>query len=391
MSVSRRNFLRAVGAGGAGVAAGAFAGTEGTWLPARWLVHDAALAADAGPLLLHNNENPLGPGDAAIEAITAALADGGWRAGRYDTKVWDLVNAIMAKYGVKRENVAVGCGSTQLLRSAVQVFTSRSRPLVTGSPSYEECPDYARLIGTPLRAVPLDRTLCLDLDAMAAASLGAGMVFLNNPNNPTATVHGADAMSRFIQTVLDRSPETVVAIDEAYHDYVTDPSHQTQIPAALSRRNVLVVRTFSKAYGMAGLRVGYAIGHPETIRPLAQWEGAGSINLLGAVAAAASIKDETRLRRESVRNTEARRFTIDWFDKAGFRATDSQTNFIFVDLQRPAREFRDGCRAHGVVVGRDFPPFEKTHARISIGTIEEMRRAVEVFGKVLHVQATAVA
>jgi histidinol-phosphate aminotransferase len=238
-------------------------------------------------------------------------------------------------------------------------------------------------------AVPLDKALKLDLDAMAEAAKGAGVVFLNNPNNPTATLHGKDAVSRFVDRVRTTSPDTTILIDEAYHDYVTDKGHETQIAAALKDPKVIVARTFSKAHGMAGMRVGYAISHPDTIKTLWSWEGANALNLGGMVAAMASISDLARLEAECARNTAVRKFTTDWFARSGFTSTDSQTNFLFVNVKRPAREFRDACRAEGVIVARDFPPFEKSHVRISIGTMDEMKQAVSVFGKVLGVRAKA--
>jgi histidinol-phosphate aminotransferase len=224
---------------------------------------------------------------------------------------------------------------------------------------------------------------------MADAAKGAGVVFLNNPNNPTATLHGADAVGAFIDRVLTSSPDTTILIDEAYHDYVTDPSHKTQIPAAIRNPRVVVARTFSKAHGMAGMRLGYGIGHPDTVQKIAAWEGGNALNLAGVVCGMASIKDQPRLAAERDRNTEARRFASDWFSKAGFASTDSQTNFLFVNIRRPAKEFREACRAEGIVVARDFPPFEKSHVRISIGTLDEMKKAVGVFGKVLGVKAKA--
>jgi histidinol-phosphate aminotransferase len=382
VSVARRSFLKTMGIGGAAV----LATRREAW---------AALVDTNGrsgrPLLLHNNENPLGPGEAALEAVRTALGDGG-AAGRY---VYDIVpdlhKAIAERFGVTPASVVSGCGSTQVLRSAVQVFTSPARPMVAGQLTYEECAGYADLIGAPVRAIPLDRALKLDLGGMAAAAKGAGMVFLNNPNNPTANVIGGDEVDAFIERVLAASPDVVVLIDEAYHDYVTDPAHRSQIPRAAKDRRVIVARTFSKAHGMAGMRVGYAIGHPETIKRLGGWEGANGLNVAGVVAAMASIKDEARLQRERDRNTEARQFTIDWFAKNGFTATDSQTNFIFVDIKRPAKGFRDACREQGVLVARDFPPLEKSHARISIGTLDEMKRATEVFSRVLEVRAKAAA
>jgi histidinol-phosphate aminotransferase len=150
-----------------------------------------------------------------------------------------------------------------------------------------------------------------------------------------------------------------------------------------------VARTFSKAHGMAGMRLGYALGHPDTVKALESWEGSNALNIMGIVAGIASIGDQARLDEEARRNTVARQYTIDWFAKAGYASTDSQTNFLFVDIKRPCREFREACRAQGVIVARDFPPFEKSHVRISIGTLDEMKRATDVFGKVLGVRAKA--
>jgi histidinol-phosphate aminotransferase len=382
MALARRSFVKALGIGGAGM----LASRRQAWAE---LLEGPAAAAPARPLLLHNNENPLGPGQAVLDALRASMGSGG-PAGRYPfDRVPELHQAIADKFGVKPENVITGCGSTQVLRNAVQVFTSPTRPLVAGELTYEECAGYAELIGTPVRALPLDRSLKLDLAAMADAAKGAGMVFLNNPNNPTATLHSGDAVGAFIDRVLTASPDAVVLIDEAYHDYVTDPSHRSQVPLAARNPRVVVARTFSKAHGMAGMRVGYAIGHPDTVKRIGDWEGSNALNVAGIVAATASIKDQARLDAERDRNTEARRFTVDWFGRAGFAATDSQTNFIFVDIKRPVKAFREACREQGVQVARDFPPFEKSHCRISIGTLEEMKRAAEVFGKVLGVKAKA--
>jgi histidinol-phosphate aminotransferase len=381
MSFTRRAFVSSVGVGAAGLLAGsrrAFAA----------LAPAPAAARSARPMLLHNNENPLGPGEEVLEAVRTALGQGG-PAGRYPWEdVAQLNRAIAERFGIAPENVVTGCGSTQILRMAVQVFTSPSRPLVAGQLTYEECAQYAELIGTPVRAIPLDRSLQLDLEAMAAAAPGAGAVFLNNPNNPTGTLHSGDAVDAFIERVLSASPDAMVLIDEAYHDYVTNPSHRTQIPRAVKDKRVIVARTFSKAHGMAGMRIGYGIGHPDAVKRLG-WEGPNATNVAAIVAAQVSIKDQARLERERARNTEARRFTLDWFSRAGFSGTDSQTNFVFVDIQRPAKGFREACREQGVLVARDFPPFEKSHVRISIGTLDEMKRAVDVFGKVLAVKAKA--
>jgi histidinol-phosphate aminotransferase len=392
MSLSRRAFVRSVGLGTAVALGGRILGGGrliGPWT--RDVTQALAAAGRDEALLLHNNENPLGPGAKALAAMRATLAAPGVPAARYISLAPDLAAAIAAKYGCRPQNVLVGCGSTQVLRSATHAFTSPSRPLVAGTPSYEECPDYARLLGVPVIDVPLTATMHLDLDRMAAAAKGAGMVFLNNPNNPTATLHPATAITAFVDRVQRESPETTIVIDEAYHEYVTDPAHQSPISVALDDPRVIVARTFSKAYGMAGLRVGFAVGHPETIRRMLEIQYRQGNNVLGLSAALAVIEDDDRLEQERRRNTEARQFTLDWFRQHGFSATDSQCNFIFAGIGRPAREFREGCRRHDVFVGREFPPFERTHARISIGTLAEMQRAVRVFEQVLGKAAAAAA
>jgi histidinol-phosphate aminotransferase len=316
MALTRRSFIEVVGIGGAGL----LATSRGAW--ASLLEGAAPAAAAPRPLLLHNNENPLGPGDSVLQAVRIALSTGG-PAGRYP---WDdvkqLHRAIAEKFGVAPENVITGCGSTQVLRVGVQLFTSTVKPLVAGQLTYEECASYASLIGTPVRAIPLDKSLQLDLDAMAEAAKGAGMVFLNNPNNPTGALLPAAAVDRFIEKVLAASPDVVVMIDEAYHDYVTDPSHRTQVARAVKDPRVIVARTFSKAHGMAGMRMGYAIGHPDTIKKL-DWEGPNALN----VAAIAPPPRPSRTRPARPRagaQHGGRRFTIDWFAKAGYPSVVSR-------------------------------------------------------------------
>jgi histidinol-phosphate aminotransferase len=389
MALSRRGFVSTLGIGAAGLVGGRILSGGRVIGPWSRPFDEALFAQGAQPLLLHNNENPLGPGEKALNAIRAKLTERGIPAARYSSPAGQLASAVASKFGCKPENVLIGCGSTQILRNATFAFTSPARPLVGGSPTYEECGDVAKLLAAPIKTVPGDSNMRHDLEAMAAAAVGAGLVFFDNPSNPAATVHPATAVQAFVEKVRSTSPDTAILIDEAYHDYVTDPAYKTQIPLALETPNLLVARTFSKAYGMAGLRIGYAIGRADTIKKLRELHYGLSTNVLGLAAAIASIQDDARLQQEAQRNTEARKFTVDWFKSNGFKPTDSQCNFLFVDVKRPAREFREACRKQDVLVGRDFPPFEKSHARISIGTLDEMKRAVAVFGQVLGVKAAA--
>jgi len=381
---TRRGFVQTAGAGA--VALIAARGRE----HALWSLFEPSLQAiEPGVICLASNENPVGPGAAVLDAVAGALGPAAARAGRYD---YDgsgsaLVAAIAASHGVKPDNVALGCGSTQTLRSCTQLFTAPDRPLVVTTPSYEECAGYAATIKVPVRAVPLDANFRMDLDGLASAARGAGMVFFCNPNNPTATYVGASATRAFLARLAKESPDTFVVIDEAYFDYVTDPDHATHIPVALENPRVIVSRTFSKAYGMAGLRLGYAIGHPDTIKKITDWDAAvgnTTLNVLAIRAGTAAIRqDASLIAGERARNAAVRDFATRWFAERGMKTTDSQANFLFVDIGRPAKGFREACRARRVMVARDFPPFERTHCRISCGTMDEMKKAVGVFGEVL--------
>jgi histidinol-phosphate aminotransferase len=349
-------------------------------------------AVAANVIRISSNENPLGPGAAALAAMTAQFPQGGRYAFNSKPGLGEFVATVGRKWNVKAENVTVGAGSGELLRNAVRAFTSSSRPLVTGRCSYESPFRTAEQIGTPVKYVQMTPDLKLDLDAMAAEAGGAGMMFICNPNNPTATAHSLALITDFVGKVRRASPDTAILIDEAYADYATDPGYKTAIPLAMENPKVFVCRTFSKAYGMAGLRMGYAVGRPEVIKELARWGMTPfNLNTLGIAAAVTSLNDQPHIDQESARNAEVRAYTVKAFSDMGFKATDTQTNFMFVDIRRPAKEFRDACAAQGVLVGRDFPPFEKTHARISIGTMDEMRKAVDVFRKVLGSSATTAA
>ena len=344
---------------------------------------EQGMASGAMPIRIASNENPLGPGQHVLDAIVGKFPE----AHRYPFNASQteggLISAIAQKFDAKNENVLLGPGSGEILTHSVRAFTSPSKPLVTAWPSFENPRETAQRIGTPVKEVALDGKLRLDIARMVEASKGAGLVFFCNPNNPTATVHGKAAVADMVKEIRAASPDTMILIDEAYHDYVTDPSYQSAIDIALATPNVYVTRTFSKAHGMAGLRAGYAIGHAPTIKAIQAYKmpyGLGTLTLGGAIV---SLGNTAHIEQERQRNTDVKAFTVKAFADMGITGTDSQTNFIFMDIKRSAAGFRDACRAAGVLVGRDFPPHEKTHARISIGTMAEMQKAVGVFRRVL--------
>ena len=384
MSLSRRRLFQRFGS----------APLNGEWIAARGreaAVAEGSLefaqqqraAASSNVIRIASNENPLGPGQHVVDIIVGKFPE----AGRYPFNAQQrepvLVKALASKYGVADNQVALGPGSGEILTNAVRAFTGPGKPLATAWPTFENPRDTARKIGTEVRAVDLDANLRINIDKLVEASKGAGLVFFCNPNNPTATVHGAPAVADFVKRVRAASPDTVILIDEAYHDYVTDPAYKTAIDIAKSTPKVFVARTFSKAYGMAGLRVGYAVGDAEVIGRLNEFRMPYAVNLPAIAAAAGALANQKHIDEERARNTSVKAFTVKAFEQMGLKATDSQTNFIFVNINRPTAAFRDACREAGVLVGRDFPPYEKTHCRISIGTQQEMERAVGVFKKVL--------
>jgi histidinol-phosphate aminotransferase len=295
----------------------------------------------------------------------------------------DFRTLVAKKNGLAIENICLGAGSGEILECAVMAFASKTRAVVSAAPTFESPGRTAKRVQFPLTEIPVDEAGKLDLEKMIAASTGAGLVFICNPNNPTGAVHGTDPIGSMVSKIAKASPETVILIDEAYHEYVTDPAYSTAIPLVSKYPNVIVSRTLSKAHGMAGMRLGYAVGQKEAIAKLSQWTMPYNGNALVVAAGVASIEDEAQIDRERRRNTDVRKFTTDFFRNNGFKTSDSQANFVWVNLRRPAKEFAQACEKQGILVGREFPPFEKTHSRISIGTIDEMQRAVGVFKNVL--------
>jgi histidinol-phosphate aminotransferase len=385
MTLSRRAFLRTVspGAGAFSPAAISARGREALEGEMGRVPSPFIPPPDPDEIRISSNENPMGPGPSAVAAIRENLGE----ANRYpmNSKITDsaVQKRIASMFSAKPENVVLAPGSTEVLRNSIRAFCAPDRPLVSGECSYENPVRDAEYFGVPVKTVAMADDLSLDLDKMAGAALGAGLVFLCNPNNPTGTSHGKTAIADFVRYIAKESPYTYILIDEAYHDYVTDPNYASSAELALKYRNVFVSRTFSKAYGMAGLRQGYAIGGKDPISKLTPYKLTFGTNVLGLSAVSASLDDPAHLQKEIARNTEARQFTLDFFKSAGYWATNSQTNFIFVKTNMPAKQFREGCAKFKVAVGRDFPPYEKTHARISIGTLDEMKRATEVFRQVL--------
>ena len=381
---SRRAFVTAFGLGGAAAAAvPRFVTARGREALSHAALRQASASAaeTTATIQLESNENPNGPGLKALNAIRTALP----LANRYPyEEAGALGTAIARLHSVQPNQVIIGCGSTEILRMALQAFTSRTRYLVTARPTFETPSEYADTFGVPIHAVRVGANLKLNLATMELEAQGSGLVYVCNPNNPTATVLSASAMSGFVERVGRASPQTALLVDEAYHEYVDDPLYKTSIPLAVTHKNVIVSRTCSKIHGLAGLRCGYAIAHAETIASLARFKLETGVNQLAIAAARATLGDKERIEHERTINRETRELTRRMFESMGCIVGPSETNFILVDLRRDSRLFRDGCRREGVVIGRPFPPLNN-HVRISIGTTDEMQRAAVIFKRVLGV------
>ena len=381
MRQSRRSFLGTAIAGGATLIPILQArGMESSWSRDDALTRALANGFDAnGVIRLNSNENPHGPSRDAIAAIGRTFGD----ANRY-TQSNDAVlrTAIAKRHGVKEENVLLGAGSGETLRIASEALTSSTAHLVAASPTFEQPATHMARLGRRVEAPPVDSQLRLDLNAMQAASVGAGLVFLCNPNNPTGTAYPLSDVLSFIEGINRLAPAAHILVDEAYFEYCDLPGYDTAIPAALSNPRIIVARTFSKVFGLAGMRVGYGIAHADTIKKLEPWRLQNSVSALSSAAAVASCELQPHIQLQQKLNGEARSFALKALNGAGYIARSTYTNFVMADIRREPKAFQEACLKKGVAVGRPFPPLD-THARISIGTMDEMKRAMPLILDVL--------
>jgi histidinol-phosphate aminotransferase len=374
MAWSRRRFVQSSAAVASGLVLAR--GREArAWAPSQ-----AAAPVAGGTLIrLDSNENAAGPCAASIKAIAEATQRSHVYPFRYDGA---LEAAIAKRQGVSPEQVLIGCGSSEILLNAVLAFTDERRSLIAPVPTFEEPARRARQLQRPVHDVPVGADLQIDLDAMARLVPGAGLIFLCNPNNPTSVALPFDDIRAFVTEAVKRSPDVVILLDEAYIEYADGHGVASALPLALSTPRVIVSRTFSKMYGMAGLRVGYAMGQPALLQRLAAWSLPMSVNTIGLHGAIAALEDTGLEARERARNAEARAFTVTRLEALGAKVPTSHANFVMADIGRDCIAFRDACRTRGVAVGRPFPPLA-SYSRISIGTMAEMRTACDVFASVL--------
>jgi histidinol-phosphate aminotransferase len=360
-NLSRRQFARRIGA-----AAGA-----------AWLAQHFTLEVQArqprgaeGTIQLNANENPYGPSPKAREAMTRSQGI----ASRYPDALEDeAMEAIARHHGVSPENVVLGCGSGEILKMADMAFLSPEKNVVVAEPTFEAVLNYNRITRAEAIKVPLTADARHDLPAMAAAcNARTGLVYVCNPNNPTGTIVTKDELAAF----LPRVPKTAaILVDEAYHHFVEDPRYASAFEwFGPPRRmpNLIVVRTFSKIYGMAGMRLGYAVAPPELARAMRPHRVQNNSNAAVLEAAIASLADEPLVPNVRKQMNDTRRWLCRELEKDGRRYIPSETNFVMVDVGRDVGPLIGEFRKRKLLVGRKFPSLPN-YLRISIGLPEEMQ------------------
>ena len=385
-SVSRRSFLRLASAAAAAVpilTEGhlAWAQTANPASKASRFHGGAHVSVPADAVLINANENPLGPCKAACDACTGVTP----RGGRYDfAQTTALSKAIADVEGLKEESIAIYAGSSEPLHYSVLAFTSPSRPYVTADPGYEAGMVAAGYAGASVLKVPLTRdTYAHDVRAMVAASPNSGVLYIANPNNPTGTV----TPDEDLRWALKNKPKgSILLIDEAYIHFSDVPSTMEMVK---NGEDVIVLRTFSKLYGMAGLRCGYAAARPDLLAKL-QTYGMNAMPVTAAAAATASLRFTPILAERKKINAGIRQDTFAWLDQQGYSYTRSQSNCFMLDTRRDAKQVIAAMQAKNVYIGRVWPAWP-THVRITVGTSQDMRAFRTAFTEVMKSSAQAAA
>ena len=363
-ALSRRGFAKLLGAGAAYAA----------FRPALGLSESTPKPTDpksSDIVRLSSNENPYGPSPAALKAMTAAFA----LAWKYpDETQEELVDALAKLNQVPKEQILPGAGSGEILKVAVAAFTGPSKKLVVGDPTFEACVGHSKASGAEAVKVKLNAAYAHDLPKMLEVS-GAGLHYICNPNNPTASLTPKADLRAFLAKV---PRETMVLVDEAYHHFVESPDYESVIPLVKEYPNLIVARTFSKIYGMAGLRCGYCVAQPDKIELMRAQQSWDSVSIMAIVAARASLDDTAQVTNGLKNNSEVRKYVCGELDKMKFNYIPSQANFMMIDMRREVKPLIAAFKEKKVHVGRLFPPLPN-HLRVTIGTRPQMERFLAAF------------
>ena len=321
---------------------------------------------------INANENPLGPCEDALAAIHKVARDGG----RYLYEETFAFQELLAEQeGLKPSYVQPYAGSSAPLHQAVLGFTSPTRPFVTADPAYEAPERAAQFIGTKVFRVPLTANFAHDVKKMAAASPDAGLIYVCNPNNPTGTL----TPKADIEWLLANKPKgSVLLLDEAYIHIAGAPMCSDLVA---QDKDIVILRTFSKIYGMAGLRAGAAIGRPDLLEKVRPWTS-GALPVTGMVAATASLKSKTLVPQRRKIVGDVRQDVLGFLDTHGFEYIPSVSNKFMVNVRRPGKEIIEAMMKEKVYIGRVWPSMP-TYVCVSVGTQEEMNKFKTAFLKVM--------
>jgi histidinol-phosphate aminotransferase len=323
---------------------------------------------------INANENPMGPCPEAADAIHKIVSQGGrYLYGETST----FVATLGELEGLSREHVMPFAGSSDPLHRAVLAFTGPSKSYVVANPGYEAGERAARFVGAKVLNVPLRKDYAHDVHAMAQADPDAGLIYVCNPNNPTGSITPKED----IEYLVAHKPKgAIVLLDEAYIHLSQNAQPASDLVA--SDKDVIILRTFSKLYGMAGLRAGAAFGRPDLLAKLRNY-GAGALPVTGMVGAIASLKVKGLVEERRRQIAAIREETAEWLDKRGYAVLPSEANMLMVDVHRPGRQVFQALLKEKVVIGRSWPSMPN-HVRITIGTRDEMLKFREAFGRAMN-------
>ena len=363
MSASRRNFLRQLAASAAMTAALPSIAETAFGISPRSL-NDAP---SGKPIILSRNESAYGPSEQVIAAMSGAVHS----ANRYpQTQTRDLFERIARLHGIALERIVLGCGSSEILAAAAAAFAGPGKKVVTALPTYEYLGAAAKIAGAEIVTVPLSKNYAHDLNAMLARTDAATrLIYICNPNNPTASI----TPRRDIEDFLQKLPRTIVVlIDEAYHHFVPPTaSYASFIDQPVNDDRVIVTRTFSTAYGLAGIRAGYAVASPEIARTLSKRCLPSGINVVAALAAVSALDDTAYVATCVKRNADSRQEFFNQANARMLRAIDSHANFVMMNAQRPSPDVIEHFKKNAVEIGRPFPPLDN-YIRVTLGKPAEM-------------------
>jgi histidinol-phosphate aminotransferase len=320
-----------------------------------------------GFIHLNSNENAYGPSRKTLDVIRAAVPT----ANRYPYAYYDGLTARIATlHKVKPEQVLLGCGSTEILRIAAHAFLGAGRRLVQASPTFEAMEHYAKATGAEIESVPLNHEFSHDLDGMLAQASGAtALVYVCNPNNPTASITPRKNLEDFLGKL---SSPAYVLIDEAYHHYAGESSRYVSfLDRPINDERVVVTRTFSKVYGLAGLRLGYGIASPATVDRMRPFDTLDNVNGMVVRAAITALDDQQAVKESVKRNADERQEFFNQATARMLKPIDSHANFVMMDTHHSAAEVIQHFRQNNILIGRRFPAMD-TYIRVSLGTPTEM-------------------